>query len=145
MLWSGRQPSPAPSNASEVSTPAHSDDEDSSTSTVNAYETDGPGMSSKAQLDGLGRISVLLYVAICNPFAVPARDAKASRARASLGSNLKRPLPDLPPDYARPVKEYAVDDSPDLVVPALSIVIFIVGSRGESARARRVSPSLAAP
>lgn len=43
--------------------------------------------------------------------------------------NLKQSLPDLPKDYARSVKEYAVD--PAGVSPSkLNVVIFIVGSRG---------------
>jgi hypothetical protein len=46
-------------------------------------------------------------------------------------SNLKKSLPDLPPTYARQVKEFGVDPSRPLKVPPLNIVIFIVGSRGD--------------
>jgi hypothetical protein len=46
-------------------------------------------------------------------------------------SNLKKSLPDLPPTYARQVKEFGVDPSRPLKVPPLNLVIFIVGSRGD--------------
>lgn len=46
--------------------------------------------------------------------------------------DLKKVLPDLPADYAVPVKEYAIDPIGSKDCPPLNIVIFIVGSRGES-------------
>lgn len=44
--------------------------------------------------------------------------------------DLKKALPDLPKDYARPVKEWGVDPSGGDDCPPMNIVIFIVGSRG---------------
>ena len=44
--------------------------------------------------------------------------------------DLKEALPDLPKDYAKPVREYAVDPDSLAKVPAMNIVIMIVGSRG---------------
>lgn len=44
--------------------------------------------------------------------------------------DLKKALPDLPKDYARPVKEWATDPVGAKDCPPLCIVIFIVGSRG---------------
>ncbi|ORY31586.1 glycosyltransferase family 1 protein [Naematelia encephala] len=45
--------------------------------------------------------------------------------------DLKQIVPDLPKDYARPVKEYAIDPATAKECPPLNIVIFIVGSRGD--------------
>lgn len=45
--------------------------------------------------------------------------------------NLKEQVPDLHKDYAREVKEFATDPEGGADCPPLSIVIFIVGSRGE--------------
>ncbi|OCF44536.1 hypothetical protein I317_01608 [Kwoniella heveanensis CBS 569] len=70
-----------------------------------SYAADGPGLDSKAELDQMGMINIWV--------------------------NLKKPLPDLPQDYARPVKEYAVDEKTSTQCPPLNIVIFIVGSRGD--------------
>ncbi|WVF67372.1 hypothetical protein IAT40_002127 [Kwoniella sp. CBS 6097] len=69
------------------------------------YAADGPGLDSRAELDQMGMINIWV--------------------------NLKKPLPDLPQDYARPVKEYAVDEKTSTQCPPLNIVIFIVGSRGD--------------
>lgn len=44
--------------------------------------------------------------------------------------DLKRSVPDLHHDYAQQVKEYGTD--PKGPIPPLNIVIFIVGSRGET-------------
>ena len=46
---------------------------------------------------------------------------------------MKKKLPDLPKDYAREVREFAVDPTKATETPALNIVIFIVGSRGMAA------------
>ncbi|WRT69975.1 uncharacterized protein IL334_006966 [Kwoniella shivajii] len=69
------------------------------------FTSDGPGLDSKAILDEMGMINISV--------------------------NLKKPLPDLPKDYARPVKEYAIDTRKGVKCPPLNIVIFIVGSRGD--------------
>lgn len=45
--------------------------------------------------------------------------------------SLKQVLPDLPEDYAKDVKEFAVERQPAPSVPKMSIVIMIVGSRGD--------------
>ena len=45
--------------------------------------------------------------------------------------SLKQALPDLPEDYAKDVKEFAVERQPAPSVPKMSIVIMIVGSRGD--------------
>lgn len=50
--------------------------------------------------------------------------------RISISLNLKKALPELPPDYAQDVQEFAIDKKDYAAVPALSIVIMIVGSRG---------------
>jgi len=61
--------------------------------------------------------------------------------RINVSVHLNEPLPDLPSHYANPIREFAVDHSfTSLVdgthkggtVPRMSIVIMIVGSRGES-------------
>jgi hypothetical protein len=64
----------------------------------------GPGLESRASLDAGGMINIWV--------------------------DLKKVLPDLPPDYARPVKEWATDPEESEKCPPLNIVIFIVGSRG---------------
>ncbi|WWC72266.1 uncharacterized protein I206_106228 [Kwoniella pini CBS 10737] len=69
------------------------------------FSSDGPGLDSKAILDEMGMINIWV--------------------------DLKKPLPDLPKDYARPVKEFAVDRRKGVKCPPLNIVIFIVGSRGD--------------
>lgn len=51
--------------------------------------------------------------------------------RIVISLDLKKQLPDLPPDYAKDVEEFAVDDSTWTNVPAMNIVIMIVGSRGK--------------
>jgi len=68
------------------------------------FTKNGPGLESRASLDDEGMINVWV--------------------------DLKKVLPDLPTDYARPVKEYAVDPVGSKDCPPLNIVIFIVGSRG---------------
>ena len=50
--------------------------------------------------------------------------------RISVSLNLKKALPELPADYAQDVKEFAIDKKDYAAVPALNIVIMIVGSRG---------------
>jgi hypothetical protein len=45
--------------------------------------------------------------------------------------DMKKVMPDLPKDYARPVKEWGTDPATSEDCPPLNIVIFIVGSRGE--------------
>jgi hypothetical protein len=74
------------------------------------FKASGKGLLSNARVTADGRISVTL--------------------------NLKKALPDLPPDYARDVKEFAVDEVSYHEVPSLNIVIMIVGSRGKLARVR---------
>ncbi|KAK8853459.1 hypothetical protein IAR55_004166 [Kwoniella newhampshirensis] len=69
------------------------------------FSSDGPGLDSRAVLDDTGMINIWV--------------------------DLKKPLPDLPQDYARPVKEYAVDTKTSSECPPLNIVIFITGSRGD--------------
>ena len=69
------------------------------------YRASGKGLLSKARVTEDGRIAISL--------------------------DLKRALPDLPPDYAREVKEFAIDEDKYREVPRMNIVIMIVGSRGE--------------
>lgn len=70
------------------------------------WSKDGPSLSSRAKMEEDGMINIWV--------------------------DLKRSLPDLPKDYARPVKEWATDPIGAKDCPPLCIVIFIVGSRGES-------------
>ncbi|WVQ83692.1 hypothetical protein IAT38_005836 [Cryptococcus sp. DSM 104549] len=69
------------------------------------FTSDGPGLHSRATINRKGTINVWV--------------------------DCKKPLPELPPDYARPVKEFAVDRRDGAECPPLRIVIFIVGSRGD--------------
>ncbi|KAB5595196.1 Sterol 3-beta-glucosyltransferase UGT80A2 [Ceratobasidium theobromae] len=69
-----------------------------------AYKSLGKGLSSSAEMKPDGRIAVSL--------------------------DLKKKLPDLPKDYANPVREFAVDEEWH-TAPPMSIVIMIVGSRGD--------------
>ncbi|KAG8891755.1 hypothetical protein FRB99_003383, partial [Tulasnella sp. 403] len=69
------------------------------------YETLGRGLKSSAKLTDDGRILISL--------------------------DLQKALPDLPKDYANPVKEYAVDTTAPTSVPPMNVVIMIVGSRGD--------------
>ena len=57
--------------------------------------------------------------------------------------DLKKELPALSKDYARSVKEFAVDPERSDACPPLNIVIFIVGSRGEPWLA--IPPASSAP
>lgn len=50
--------------------------------------------------------------------------------RIVISIDLKKKLPDLPKDYANPVREFAIDKSDWSGAPPMSIVIMIVGSRG---------------
>jgi hypothetical protein len=65
----------------------------------------GPGLDSKASMDEEGMINIWV--------------------------DMKKVMPDLPKDYARPVKEWGTDPATSEDCPPLNIVIFIVGSRGE--------------
>jgi sterol 3beta-glucosyltransferase len=84
-----------------------------------SYATSGKGLASSARITDDGRILVSL--------------------------DLKKALPDLPKDYANPVREFAIDptlqkhlsgiiEAPDIreagKIPIMNIVIMIVGSRG---------------
>jgi hypothetical protein len=51
--------------------------------------------------------------------------------KIDISLKLKGSVPGLPTDYAEPVVEFGVDPNSGTKCPALSIVIFIVGSRGE--------------
>ncbi|KAG6918563.1 hypothetical protein DXG01_013362 [Tephrocybe rancida] len=51
--------------------------------------------------------------------------------RIVISLDLAQKLPDLPKDYARDVKEFAVDETEWKQYPSLNIVIMIVGSRGD--------------
>jgi sterol 3beta-glucosyltransferase len=68
------------------------------------YKAIGKGLSSFARVDDDGRIVISL--------------------------DLKQKLPDLPEDYAKAVEEFALDEKSWRDVPAMNIVIMIVGSRG---------------
>ena len=70
------------------------------------FTKDGPGLSSRAAITDDGMINVWV--------------------------DLKKTLPDLHKDYAVSVEEYATDPLGGKDCPPLSIVIFIVGSRGET-------------
>ena len=71
--------------------------------------TSGPGLDTRAELDEGGRIDLWM----------------------DLKHKLVEGAADLPEDYAVHIEEYAVDkDARDC--PPLDIVIFLVGSRGES-------------
>ncbi|KAJ4479995.1 glycosyltransferase family 1 protein [Lentinula aciculospora] len=69
------------------------------------YIQTGKGLFSSARIDPDGRIIVSL--------------------------DLKKKLPDLPPDYAPEVHEFGIDASKWMQYPLMSIVIMIVGSRGD--------------
>ena len=69
-----------------------------------AYKAIGKGLSSSAEVTPDGRIVISL--------------------------DLKKKLPDLPKNYANPVREFAIDKSDWSGAPPMSIVIMIVGSRG---------------
>ncbi|VDB99463.1 unnamed protein product [Peniophora sp. CBMAI 1063] len=69
------------------------------------------------------------YIASGEGLASSARVLEDGRISVSL--NLKKALPELPADYAQDVKEFAIDKKDYTAVPALSIVIMIVGSRGD--------------
>jgi len=84
-----------------------------------SFATAGKGLASSARVTEDGRILVTL--------------------------DLKKALPDLPPNYANPVREFAIDPSLGIhlggileppgvreggKIPKLNIVIMIVGSRG---------------
>ena len=68
------------------------------------YKATGKGLSSFARVGDDGRIVISL--------------------------DLKQKLPDLPKDYAKAVEEFALDEKTWKNVPAMRIVIMIVGSRG---------------
>jgi sterol 3beta-glucosyltransferase len=70
------------------------------------YKAAGKGLASFARVSDDGRIIISL--------------------------DLKQKLPDLPKDYAKPVKEFAFDEKTWRDVPRMNIVIMIVGSRGTS-------------
>ncbi|KAG8954760.1 hypothetical protein FRC04_011193 [Tulasnella sp. 424] len=99
-----RSSSPTPSE----DTVAPSDSASVSTSptmTYNTYESVGKGLASSARLTENGQILVSL--------------------------NLMKELPELPSDHAIPVQEFAVDRTASSQAPPMSIVIMIVGSRGD--------------
>jgi hypothetical protein len=52
--------------------------------------------------------------------------------RIIVSLDLKKKLPDLPKEYAKDVKEFAVDERGWRDVPRMNVVIMIVGSRGTS-------------
>lgn len=68
------------------------------------YSVLGKGLASSARVTPDGRISIIL--------------------------DLKNKLPDLPHNYANPVKEFGVDEKEYDNLPHINIVIMIVGSRG---------------
>ncbi|KZT36345.1 UDP-Glycosyltransferase/glycogen phosphorylase [Sistotremastrum suecicum HHB10207 ss-3] len=69
------------------------------------YNVSGKGLISSAKVTPDGRIVISL--------------------------SLKQKLPELPKDYAKDVKEFAIDKDQFDKPPAMSIVIMIVGSRGD--------------
>jgi hypothetical protein len=79
-------------------------DNDSHETNYAEYKSSGKGLTSSAQLTEDGRISVEL--------------------------DLKKQLPDLHEEYAKDVKEFAVDSRGWKNVPKMNMVIMIVGSRG---------------
>lgn len=79
-------------------------------SDLSGFTSSGPGLSTQASLDDTGKINVSL--------------------------RFQKALPDLTPDYAASVQEYAVDNRQNVDVPILNVVIFIVGSRGEQFHVR---------
>jgi hypothetical protein len=50
--------------------------------------------------------------------------------RISISLDLKKHLPDLPEDHAKDVQEFALDEKRWNEVPAMNVLIMIVGSRG---------------
>lgn len=75
----------------------------------------GPGADSRVAIDDRGRLD--MYI-----------DIKGDLRERQLDE-------DMPDDYAPEVREYAVDQE-GAECPPLSIVIFVVGSRGESSSRR---------
>ncbi|KAG8898178.1 hypothetical protein FRC00_003165 [Tulasnella sp. 408] len=73
--------------------------------TYSRYQSIGKGLASSAQLTENGQILVSL--------------------------DLKKKLPELPSDHATPVREFAIDRAASDQAPPMSIVIMIVGSRGD--------------
>ncbi|CAE6429532.1 unnamed protein product [Rhizoctonia solani] len=69
------------------------------------YKALGKGLSSSANMTPDGRIVITL--------------------------DLHKKLPDLPKNYANPVREYAVDRVDWNIAPSMNVVIMIVGSRGD--------------
>ncbi|KAG9123607.1 hypothetical protein FRC07_014543 [Ceratobasidium sp. 392] len=70
-----------------------------------AYKAMGKGLASSAEVTPDGRILISI--------------------------DMKKKLPDLPRDYANPVREYAIDKEDWHTAPPMSVVIMIVGSRGD--------------
>ncbi|KAL0575377.1 hypothetical protein V5O48_006590 [Marasmius crinis-equi] len=85
----------------------HSRHDTKSSRNYGRYTKLGKGLDSKARLERDGSITVSL--------------------------KLKKKLPDMPKDHAMEVKEFAVDRSPlaQRDIPKMSIVVMIVGSRGD--------------
>ncbi|KAL1723971.1 hypothetical protein EV715DRAFT_245583 [Schizophyllum commune] len=90
-----------------------------------AAEHDGKGKKKSIE----GDIDYAEWKADGKGLSSAARVARDGRINVSL--KLKRKLPDLPEDYAPVVDEFAVDKGRWFDCPPLSIVIMIVGSRGD--------------
>ncbi|KAG9051113.1 hypothetical protein FS837_011959 [Tulasnella sp. UAMH 9824] len=99
-----RSSTPTPSESTMGPSDAASDST-SPTMTYSRYQSIGKGLASSAQLMENGQILVSL--------------------------DLKKKLPELPSDHAAPVREFAVDRAASDQAPPMSIVIMIVGSRGD--------------
>ncbi|KAG8957043.1 hypothetical protein FRC00_004550 [Tulasnella sp. 408] len=99
-----RSSTPTPSESTLGPSDAASDST-SPTMTYSRYQSIGKGLASSAQLTENGQILVSL--------------------------DLKKKLPELPSDHATPVREFAIDRAASDQAPPMSIVIMIVGSRGD--------------
>ncbi|KAL1740842.1 glycosyltransferase family 1 protein [Schizophyllum fasciatum] len=92
------------------------------------YEAGGEGSDKPVTVNGTN-IDYAEWKAIGKGLVSAARVAPDGRIGVTL--DLKEKLPDLPEDHAPQVAEFAVDEGNWQTYPRMSIVIMIVGSRGD--------------
>ncbi|KAG8934417.1 hypothetical protein FRC01_003090 [Tulasnella sp. 417] len=108
--------------------PFHMQDDDHSSLGLNtASVSTSPTMTPF--LPSVARVAYSKYQSVGKGLASTAQLTEDGQILVSL--DLKKELPELPSDHAAPVKEFAIDRAASSQAPPMSIVIMIVGSRGD--------------
>ncbi|KAL0569753.1 hypothetical protein V5O48_012214 [Marasmius crinis-equi] len=117
------------SKNSPIAGPSHMKEPADDEVTIGAGDNSSSSRVDLGSLQTDPRFNIVKYTKLGKGLDSNARVARDGSIIISL--NVKERMPDLGPDYAKEVEEFAVDKSRRRPVPKMNIVVMIVGSRGD--------------